>query len=389
MKEISKILVVDRLVVGNNHVVFNAGFLSIISNLNPDNLIIFYAETEHSDIVKKKIENKNIIFNSTRNTKLVGSYFKKVIPWIKKNVEDISFVKHVLSIPDVNVVYFTTLSTPSMFFLNFFTKKTKKSVYLTLHGEVEYLFKEKLRLIDQIRKMFYLGFVKHISKHIQLIVLSEVVKLKLGTTFHIPERRIIVMKHPIINITKRVVGLNDKIIFAHIGTASKIKSSHIFFELANSFRDVYANFSFWQIGRIEKKIAYQQNFSTVEVIGGHNAISQNEYEECISKIDYSIFTFDEDNYVYRNSGAVMDAIAYAKPIIALRQPFFDYLFESGGDIGFICENLQEMKSVLTKIINRDSLYIDKYVSQSQNLKNVAMKYSLSEIERQLKKYLIK
>jgi hypothetical protein len=383
MQEINKILVVDRLVVGNNHVIFNVGFLSIISNLNPDSVIVFCAESEHSCIVKKKIENKNIIFNPTTNTKLVGSYLKKVIPWVKKNIEDVLFVRHVLHVHNVNIVYFTTLSTPSMFFLNFFAKKTRKTIYMTLHGEVEHLFKKKLRLIDQIRKMFYLGFIKHISKNIRLIVLSEIVKQKLHTTFHISKKKIIVMKHPIINIANRVVMLNDRIIFAHIGTASILKSSNLFFYLADSFRRKDANYSFWQIGKVEKKVTDQQSYSNVEVLGGCETIPQKEYETLISKIDYSIFTFDKDNYVYRNSGAVMDAIAYAKPIIALRQPFFDYLFETGGDIGFICENLEEMRFVLDKIINRDPLYVDKYTFQSQNLINMAKEYSLTEIESQI------
>jgi hypothetical protein len=127
----------------------------------------------------------------------------------------------------------------------------------------------------------------------------------------------------------------------------------------------------------------------VERVNNNNdSLSQEVYEQNVQNIDYAIFTFDNENYVYRDSAAIIDAIAYAKPIIALKQDYFTNLFNIGGNIGFLCDNIIIMEETIKGIINKNPEYIDQYFNQCSNLINLSKKYSLPEIENLLKAQLL-
>lgn len=54
-----------------------------------------------------------------------------------------------------------------------------------------------------------------------------------------------------------------------------------------------------------------------------------------------------------------------KPIIALKSPPFSYLFDLCGDIGYLCNDLNHMKSVIAQLINTNDLV--RYEKQRKNL----------------------
>jgi|GEM_PF-3892356 len=386
------IYVVDKLVIGNNHVIFNSGFLSIISQIYSNN-IVFFSEKKHMHVLEGKIGHiENLTFHSYEESPL-PSGLKKIYPWFKKKIGDILFIRSLYekATQNVEAIFFTTLSITSMYYANRCSKKRTIPTYIVLHGEVEFLFIKKLRLLDKIRRQIYLQFICNLSSNLRLIVLSEVVKNKLQECFSIEDSSIVQMKHPILtpSIFSSEKKNDNTLIFAHIGTAMKKKSSNLFFSIAHKIKNQYPGTRFLQIGRIEKDLLSDLK-PEIELITSSydSSISQDEYEKNIQKIDYSIFTFDRENYVYRDSGAVMDSIAYRKPIIALKQDFFSFLFEVGGDIGFLCNNIYEMESTIIKLINSDSEFINRYEGQCLNLKKLSENYSTNFIRQQLKNQLL-
>lgn len=390
----SKIFVVDRLVIGNNHVVFNSGFLSILEKIYPNDSIEFYSEETHSQILKEKLggDAQKISFQTYKELTLPNNGLKKIFPWLRKKIKDLYFIRSIFKkIEDsADSIFFTTLSITSMFYANLLAKGANISIYFIIHGEVEFLFNSQLRKFDRVKKFIYLKFIQHLSPNVKLIVLSELVKESLINTGFVAKEKILLMRHPIMNRTDEGVRLNDKIIFGHIGTAMKKKSSELFFKIAQNFKYKYPYITFLQIGKIEADLRSVIGLKTdVDFISINNeSISQDIYENNIRHIDYTIFTFDKENYVYRDSGAVMDAIAYCKPLIVLKQNFFDFLFEQGGNIGFMCDNFDQMIMVIEKIINKDPILINQYTEQCENLKKLRHLYFLSEVKKLLEKQLV-
>ena len=59
----------------------------------------------------------------------------------------------------------------------------------------------------------------------------------------------------------------------------------------------------------------------------------------------------------------MDAFRNAKPCIALRTPLFEEYFETMGNIGYLCQDLDEMRQVISRVTSR--FPADEYLAQQR------------------------
>jgi hypothetical protein len=215
------------------------------------------------------------------------------------------------------------------------------------------------------------------------IALNEIVRSKLLERNIVTDDKIITIEHPIVERIVLQKGLNhNKIIFGHIGSAMKKKNSGLFFSLATFFRSE-RDVGFHLVGKADQDLLQDLNDSVKILSKNNSSISQAAYESYIHELDYAIFTFDDNNYVLRVSGALMDAVLYQKPIIALKQEYISYLFETGGNIGFLCENIDEMRQLLARLIERDEVLISQYVIQQDNLGKLKEQFSIASIEQHL------
>ena len=79
----------------------------------------------------------------------------------------------------------------------------------------------------------------------------------------------------------------------------------------------------------------------------------------------------------------MDSIAFIKPIIALKHQYFNYLFRKAGNIGFLCNDIEELNLLVNRIIRKDKELLSQYQSQQDNLKKLMKSHSVCEIENKL------
>ena len=57
----------------------------------------------------------------------------------------------------------------------------------------------------------------------------------------------------------------------------------------------------------------------------------------------------------KTTGIFLDAVKYLKPIIALKTDDLTHYFEKFGELGFLCESVEEMKQVILDIIQNPPL----------------------------------
>jgi glycosyltransferase involved in cell wall biosynthesis len=78
-------------------------------------------------------------------------------------------------------------------------------------------------------------------------------------------------------------------------------------------------------------------------------VPTEEYRQRMHEADYVVMPYSADAYRFTCSGAVFDALAAAKPLIALRTPLFEELFARMGDIGYLCATPGELARTVHQI----------------------------------------
>lgn len=119
----------------------------------------------------------------------------------------------------------------------------------------------------------------------------------------------------------------------------------------------------------------------------HQMISRELFDESMKRITYACFPYPSDTYKFTASGAVLDAIIYLKPIIYIKNDYFDGIFEDAGDIGYRCKDEKEFIETIRSLDNNPDK--SRYLIQVDNLKKLQNKFSVENVENQLKSIVSK
>lgn len=84
---------------------------------------------------------------------------------------------------------------------------------------------------------------------------------------------------------------------------------------------------------------------------GKKMVSAEEFKKRISDLDYILYFYPSNSYKLIASAAVMDAIELRKPIIAIRNDYFEHLFRYYGAFGYLVDDVKEMAELICKIID--------------------------------------
>ncbi|MDE5944140.1 MAG: hypothetical protein K2G93_00945 [Rikenella sp.] len=78
-------------------------------------------------------------------------------------------------------------------------------------------------------------------------------------------------------------------------------------------------------------------------------LEDEEFRERIERLDYILFLYPTDSYRMIASGAVMDAVDKARPIVSLRNDYFSYLFNKYGNFGFLAEDTSHLLHLIEQL----------------------------------------
>ena len=288
----------------------------------------------------------------------------------------------ILKKSDADLIIFLSSFPNVQFFHILFSKKIKnKRIIIMTHGEAE-------GLIMPGRNWKFWSYPFWITRCFKLSLPRNMFRIVLGESiannmksfcrtnriFYIDQPRDGFKKDN--KIEPRKYGNN----FAFIGNCLYKKGGETFVNASKQIRDESCS-TFTIIG------AYDLDDSVIEkrirLLGKpHEMISRNLFNDSLEKVTYACFPYPSNTYKFTASGAVLDAIIYLKPIIYIKNDYFDGIFREAGDIGYRCENEEEFISQILKLDNEPET--DRYNLQVENLKKLQNRFSVDNIEQQLR-----
>ncbi len=346
---------IDTFSYKTAHLQINASLLVMLSRIGKE--VIYYAGKDsmaevYSLFAKNNVEVLNVQANSIfvyRGNNRLSLLMRYLIS---------AFINLVLLIcshkNDVIIYNFDNLF--SLRLINAVNAIIKRKVLICCHGELELLsdvVEEGGGLAKCLRYLARDFFLKRrkIQDRVYFMVLGDVILKNLHSYLTEEQlKKFISVDHPYIfikqpqdtNKTKRDEGL-------HIGTVgafSQIKGADLFVKIVSEVKNPSVHFSI--TGRIFYPMERLEQLGVDTAIDADKkALSQEIYNERISRLDYILFLYSPKSYRITASGAVMDAINLKKPIIALKNDYFCYLFEKYGSFGRLFKNLEEMTAFLS------------------------------------------
>ena len=102
------------------------------------------------------------------------------------------------------------------------------------------------------------------------------------------------------------------------------------------------------------------------------------YNSYVQSMDVMLLLYDTNSYKLTASGAILEAIWNEKPIIALKNAYFEYLFNKFGDLGVLCNDLTSLIQVINKF--KANSYFKKNIAVAKkNLYPIAVQSQLLKI----------
>jgi len=98
---------------------------------------------------------------------------------------------------------------------------------------------------------------------------------------------------------------------------------------------------------------------------GSEPLTREEFRRRASKLTYAVWTADPRHYALVASASFLDAISFGKPGIYLRNRYVEHYFDEMGDIGYLCDTVEEMAAVMQSILQE--FPTERYRQQIANI----------------------
>lgn len=379
------IIIAEPQCVGFEHVEFNSALIIAIKNALKDENILFIAEKKHLNYVRNIVDSYSMDIE-----------YKQIIIPMRSQSDFLRFPSEYRTIHNIfrtakelksSKIIFSSVSSSSIISIKIMIRLFQNVKVLTvLHGILNSLKsvpKIPTELIFWIN--IWLRFFN--SRRLKFLVLGKYIESEL-----IREIPISLCTEsidmPVIFKSNQIhyLPINKKIKFGYLGVIHNLKGIDLFLNLSN---DIYKlksnkNAKFIVIGHITD--GRTDKFpKSVFVPSPNIPLTNEEYENYIKKTNYLIFPYNEHYTKLRASATLFDAFSYLKPIIALKTPYFEYFFDKMGDIGYLCEDYDEMLEIIIKIV--DNMPNRQYIRQQQNILDARSEFSLDNVSKKFRNIL--
>lgn len=387
---------------GESHSEINAAMIAILLQKYPCEQFYLFCSKGHfkcieSILKKSDINITNVIFNEISVSPEKFEYSRFFI--------DFNLIKQIFNFAKTSeetkifVSYTTTLFLYYLKLFLFFNPKIK--VITAIHSELERLYVWKYAqgfsgIKKYVTALYCFVFSLFLPlciyvKNYKCLVYGESIKNNLLKKVpFISKESVIVIDHPYVTQEKiNPVPFNKpEIQFGIIGLIDKKKNGINLKMLLQKLKEKECkNFKISLIGHIRNRITEEYlldvlNLDFVEYKRKVNEFISKELRDSLEEqTDYNIYTYNSDGYKLTASGAFMDAVNFEKPIIAIKNDFFEYYFNKYGNIGYLCDSIDDMVEIILQIVNKPPK--DEYIIQQKNIKILKREIDINYIAQNI------
>ncbi len=179
-------------------------------------------------------------------------------------------------------------------------------------------------------------------------------------------RHLAAVHHPYLFGDVAPSTLGGPVRFGFLGMASRDKGFEAFCRIADAMHDT-AGARFELIGAPAREFAAQLPPGAGKVAGTGDArhLTRDEYERRVAAVHYAVMPYRADHYRLVGSGSVLDALAFGKPIIALRNDLLTAVFDELGDVGLLVDDLDALHDAIAGVVREPP--VERYRRQSEAL----------------------
>lgn len=352
----NKIIIVDFQSVGNFHEIINSSILKICTQIY-DN-VIYKAGKSAKNNMSLYIKNEKSVklkpyWVFEQHTKLgfflriLFGFFITIFEYIKLKDNDCLLF-----------LYTNALSMPIILSLNIILKK---KIIFIMHGELELQYQKKIQIYKPTK---YFKFCHNISfKYLVdktpavILVLGDSIKDNLIKIYPNLNKNIISICHPYkidkTHAKNSKTKLKTPLVIGTIGLMNKEKGLEDLIELSHFFDKEIRNKRL-NIKCIGKVIESNLKSDTIEWVGYNKALSRIEFEKQITQLDFILYLYPKKSYKLTASGAIMDAVKLHKPIISIKNDYFEYLMKENV-IGYMVKDINEIKETIERILENSEI----------------------------------
>jgi glycosyltransferase involved in cell wall biosynthesis len=152
-----------------------------------------------------------------------------------------------------------------------------------------------------------------------------------------------------------------------LGLASNSKGFPIFIDIARSLKATYpGRIGFHAVGRLPRE-SQGIDCSALDTPPSLGRLSRTEYVELLRSLHFVCLPFQGSHYQLAASGALLDAVAWSKPIIAFPTPLLQQWCRTS-DIGYLCAHTGAMITTVARLIEAFDPSI--YLAQARALREI-------------------
>lgn len=353
-----KIRLIDSVCFGNWHWQFNELLIEILSNIADE---VNYRGVQRIGENKLNIKRKKIfVTTSSSRWGITLRFFSSLLndTW------------QLIIARKEEILVYSFDSTISVRLINALNKILQKRIIMFRHGSMEMLQTDPFgkglfyRLESKLTRQFFLNDEVEICDHIHFFVLGDVILKNLSAMLSQKKMKhfhsIDLISNFDINTFTKKVKIKDNINIGTVGVLNEYKGGRSFLRLAKNLKDNgVSNVNLSVTGKIDFDISLLQNVGIdLPSNKGKSMVSMEELICRLEDLDYVLYFYSTETYKLTASAAVFEAINRKRPIIALRNEYFEYIFNKYGSVGYLVDTVDEMSDLVSRISKNTDEFVE-------------------------------
>jgi hypothetical protein len=353
------IVLFDALAWGFEHVPFDAAFIAATARAYPGEPIHFFAERDHLEQVQRFLgPGRRLPDVEWRELTLPPRFAapkERLAADFRLCQGMLSEARRLGATRVVACYMHATTGTAALKSLSLLHRRMV--IALVHHGSL-------LRLMSSRR---YGPLLRLGNGRLRQIVLGEPIRAEVLADVPELRRNLRAIRHPYFfdGAAPSEYPGSSPATFSFLGLVDETKGFAEFVDLASEIAPPAGDAVRFDLIGGKRGAAIEPPGPWVKLYGNDGPLPRDVFERQLALTTYAVFPYRPSAYRLVASGSVLDALAAGKPLIALRNPQFEEMFQVMGDIGYLCDDMADMKRLIATIL-RDPPR-DRYRQQSRNI----------------------